>query len=63
MTRSGRVFSPVIRGNVSAQKKITEGVENKKAIGEPNGATLEKYVDDILKCIKMSDYIIVDKLL
>ena len=44
-------------------KKIIEEVEPKKAVGESNGDTLEKYVDDILKIIKMSDYRIVDQLL
>ena len=43
--------------------KVTKGVENKKVVGESSGATLEKYVDDVLKIIKMSDYRIVDQLL
>ena len=34
VTRSGRVFTPVIRGNVSADKKVVESVETKKAVGE-----------------------------
>ena len=56
VTCSGRVFVPVIRGNVSADKKVVESVKNKKIVGEPSGTTLEKDVDDILKIIKMSDY-------
>ena len=63
VTRSGRVFAPVIWGNVNADKKVVESVETKKAVGESSGATLEKDMDDILKIIKMRDYKIVDKLL
>ena len=63
VTRSGRVFAPVIRGNVNADKKVIESAEPKKAVGESSGTTLEKYVDDILKIIKMNDYRIVDQLL
>ena len=63
VTRRGRVFAPVIQGDVSARKKIDENVEPKKAMGETSGATLEKKVDDILKIIKMRDYRIVDQLL
>ena len=63
VTRSGRVFAPVIRGNVNADKKIIESTEPKKAVGESSGTTLEKDVDDILKIIKMSDYRVVDQLL
>ena len=63
VTRSGRVFAPIVRGNDNAGKKIVEEVEPKKAVGESSGATLEKDVDDILKIIKMSDFRIVDQLL
>ena len=63
MTRTGRVFAPVIRRDVVAGKKIAENDEPKKTAGETSGATLEKEVDDILKIIKMSDYKIVDQLL
>ena len=63
VTRSGRVFAPVIRRDVVAGKKIAENDEPKKITGETSGATLEKEVDDILKIIKMSDYKIVDQLL
>ena len=63
VTRRGRVFAPVVRGDVSTGKKIVENVEPKKATGESSGATLEKEVDDIFKIIKMSDYRIVDQLL
>ena len=63
MTRSGRVFAPVVRKDVVAGKKIAENDETKKVTGETSGATLEKDVDDILKIIKMSDYRIVDQLL
>ena len=45
VTRSGRVFAPIIRGNVNADKKV---VEPKKAVGDSSGTTLEKYGDDIL---------------
>ena len=54
VTRSGRVFVPVIRKDVVAGKKIAENDEPKKATGETNGATLEKEVDDILKIIKVT---------
>ena len=47
----------------SIEMKFIESVENKKAVGESNGASLEKDVDDILNIIKMSDYKIVDQLL
>ena len=40
-----------------------ESVEEKKAVGESSGATLEKEVHDTLKIIKMSDYRIVYQLL
>ena len=63
LTRSGRVFAPVVRGDASAGKKIAENLEPKKVMGETSGVTLEKEVDDILKIINMSDYIIVDQLL
>ena len=63
MTRSGRVFATVVRGNDNDGKKVMESIENKKVIGESSGATLEKDVDDILKIIKMSDYKILDQLL
>ena len=60
VTRSGRVFAPVVRRDVVAGKKIIENDEPKKAAGETSGATLDKEVDDILKIFKMSDYKIVD---
>ena len=63
MTRSGRLFAPVVWRDVDAGKKVVENDEPKKATGETSGATLEKEVDDILKIIKMSDYRIVDQLL
>ena len=63
VTCNGRVFAPVVCGEVSTGKKITENVESKKVTGKTSGATLEKEVDDILKIIKMSDYRIVDQLL
>ena len=40
VTRNGRVFAPVVRGDVSTRKKIVEEVEPKKAVGESSGATL-----------------------
>ena len=49
VTRSGRVFAPVIRQSVNADKKVVESNEPKKVVGESNRTTLEKYVDDILK--------------
>ena len=63
VTHSGRVFAPVIRGNVNADKKVVESTKPKKAVGESSGTTLEKDMDDIFKIIKMSDYKIVDQLL
>ena len=59
VTRYGRVFAPVVHGDISTRKKIVEIVEPKKEVSESSGATLEKAVDDILKIIKMSDYRIV----
>ena len=55
VTRNGRVFAPVVHGDVSIGKKIAEYVEPKKEVGESSGATREKEVDDILKIIKMRD--------
>ena len=60
VTHNGRVFVPVVRGDVSTRKKLDENVEPKKATGESSGATLEKEVDDILNIIKMSNYRIVN---
>ena len=37
VTRSGRVFTPVVRGDVSAGKNIAKNVEPKKATGETSG--------------------------
>ena len=42
VTRSGRVFAPVIRRDVVAGKKIAENDEPKKVAGETSGATLDK---------------------
>ena len=56
VTRSGRVFAPVIQKDVVAGNKIAENDEPKKAKLETSGATLEKEVDNISKIIKMSDY-------
>ena len=42
VTRRGRVFAPVVHGDISAGKKIDENVEPKKATGETSGAMLEK---------------------
>ena len=60
VTRSGRVFTPTFRGDVSFGKKVVENAEPNKVVGESSGAALEKDVDDLLKIIKMSDYKIVD---
>ena len=40
VTRSGRVFAPVVCGDVSTGKKVVENVEPKKAKGESSGVTL-----------------------
>ena len=37
VTRSGRVFAPVVQRNVAAGKKIAENDEPKKATGETSG--------------------------
>ena len=47
VTRSGRVFTPFVRGDVNTGKKNVEDAEPKKAAGESSGATLEKEVDNI----------------
>ena len=60
MTHNVRFFAPVIQGFVNADKKVVESTEPKKAVGESSGNTLEKYVDDILKIIKMRDYKIIN---
>ena len=63
VTRSGRVFAPVIRGIINSDKRVVERTKSKKSVGESSGAALEKDVDNLLKIIKMSDYKIVDHLL
>ena len=60
VTRSGHVFAHTFRGDVNSSKKVVENVEPKKVVGESSGAALEKYVNGLLKIIKMSDYNIVD---
>ena len=39
VTRSGRVFAPVIRKDVVAGKKIAENDEPKKVAGDTSGTT------------------------
>ena len=46
VTRSGRVFAPIVHRNDNARKKTIEDVEPKKATGESSGATLEKEVGE-----------------
>ena len=45
VTRTGRIFSLVIRGNVNADKKVVESTEPKKAVGESSGTTLDRLQD------------------